>query len=68
MNSDHTPKKEIEVQITYSWKFNSDEWQEYKEHIEKCKEHMQIVLSYDPISAFYSLNDITYPNAKFNVI
>ena len=68
MNSHPSPKKEIEVQITYSWKFSLDEWEEHKKHIEECKENIQIVLSYDPISAFYSLNNIIYPDAKFSVL
>ena len=55
------PKKEIEVQVTFSWKFSAKEWNENAVHRKEIENDLKIVVGYDPISGFYALNDIVYP-------
>jgi len=53
--------KKVKVQLTYEWEFNEQEWSDEEKHIEELKAHPQIVLGYDAVSSFHSLNDLTYP-------
>ena len=55
------PKKEIEVQVTFSWKFSAEEWIENAAHRKEIEKDVKIVVGYDPISGFWALNDIVHP-------
>ena len=55
------PKKEIEVQVTFSWKFTAAEWTENAEHRKEVEKDVKIAVGYDPISGFWALNDIVHP-------
>lgn len=62
------PQNEVQVEITFSWKISSKAWSDHKEHLENCKKDVKIKLEYDPISTFYSLNDIAFPDVlNFNI-
>jgi len=62
------PQNEVQVEITFSWKFSSKEWSDHKEHLENCKKDVKIGIAYDPISTIFHLNDVAYPNViNFNV-
>jgi len=56
--------KKVNIQITYEWEFDEREWREEEKHLEQLKNEPQIVLGYDLLSTFYSLNDIVDPDAK----
>ena len=55
------PQKEIEVQVTFSWKFTAKEWNENAVHRKEIENDLKIVVGYDPISGFWALNDIVHP-------
>jgi hypothetical protein len=57
----NSPKKEIEVQVTFSWKFTAKEWNENAVHRKEIENDVKIVVGYDPISGFWALNDIVHP-------
>ena len=61
-------QNEVQVQVTFSWKISSKAWTDHKEHLENCKKDVKIKFEYDPISTFYALNDIAFPDVlNFNV-
>ena len=55
------PQKEIECRVTFSWKFSAKEWSENAIHRKEMEKDVKIMIGYDPISGFYALNDIVYP-------
>jgi len=55
------PQKEIEVQVTFSWKFSAKEWTENAAHRKEMEKDVKIMIGYDPISGFWALNDIVQP-------
>ena len=55
---------QIKVRIEYNWTFNKKEWAEQKDHIKGVEADIKTKLDYDPMSMFYFLNDITYPQVS----
>ena len=54
----------IKLSMTYSWVFSEKDWGESKEHWEKLKDDPKIVLGYDIINSWHSMNDIVYPELE----
>ena len=52
------PKKEVDVQITFSWKFDKKAWTEQKQHLDEIQKNIKIVIEYDPINTIFMLNNI----------
>ena len=49
----------VKISVTYTWEITQKEWAEGKEHwVETMKEQA----IYDPISYFYCLNNIRWPD------
>ena len=54
--------EKVTVELTYSWTFNEKEWDLSKEHWEEIKKNPRMVFGYDHVTAWYNLNDVTYPD------
>ena len=57
-------RKDITVEMTFTWTFNAKDWSEEKKHIEEMKTNPRIVFGYDMMNSFYCLNDMAYPELK----
>lgn len=55
--------RRVKVRIEYEWNFTEKEWGELKSwDIATTQEKVKERLEYDPVSAFYSLRNITAPD------
>jgi len=59
--------KKVRVAVEYIWEFSEKDWDSQQQHIKSLKDDINVKISYDPISAFHHLNDITYPECKYEV-
>jgi len=54
----------IKVTIKYEWEFNKKEWDEQIIHMKGLENDINIKVNYDPVSTFYHLNDLVFPQAS----
>tara|TARA_R110000744_G_scaffold151196_1_gene264594 strand:- start:4 stop:255 length:252 start_codon:yes stop_codon:yes gene_type:complete len=64
-SSENTPKssqprskQEVDVQITFSWKFDKKAWTEQKQHLDEMHKNIKLVIEYDLINTIFLLNNI----------
>lgn len=58
--------KKIKVEMSFSWEFSPKEWQE-KLKFEENIDNIKISKQEDPLSTFYYLCDIVYPESTLNI-
>jgi hypothetical protein len=57
-------KDKVKVTISYSWEFDSNQWDETKLHWEKVNEDISKQIMYDPVNMFFCLRNITNPSLE----